>query len=132
MGVIYLFEYYGYSKTGLGTSLPGAVVSGTYVISLKNNVSLESFANFVEKSGILVTQKFRFASGSILTIVIPENKTVGDLKQIFDQLKVNKSQDGTEDMPITNVTEVCGLIRKHCSVQNCEPQVEGAPARPGI
>jgi hypothetical protein len=146
--VLYVSEYHGYPSIDVNaaSSRAGTVVPGTYIITLKNNVSLESFASFLENNGLRATQipideiLKAFPTGPlapipILRVVIPEDKTIGEVKQIFDPHSVDKSLVGREGMPITNAEEGCKLIRGHPDVEACEPERAGSiagPAGPGI
>jgi hypothetical protein len=125
--VLYVGDYNGYSENkAKAFSRPGNIMSNTFIITLKNEVSLESFITFLESHGLSATE-YNIIHGLVVTI--PNDKTIGELKEILVPNSDLISVRGKENMRLTDVTEEgCALFKANPNVTSCDPGRQGGPA----
>jgi hypothetical protein len=125
--VLYLGDYNGYSENKANAfSRPGNIMSNTFVITLRNEVSLECFKTFLESHGLSATE-FKVIHGLVVTI--PNDKTIGELKEILVPNSDLVSVHGKESKRITDaIHEGCVLFKANPNVTSCEPGRQGGPA----
>lgn len=100
----------------------GSVVPNKYIITLRNDTSLESFKNFLNSHGIEAS-KLTIIHGFAVTI--PENRTIGELKEILAPDVNITSLTGKENTRITSVINGCTLLKNNPDIETCEPVRRG-------